>query len=271
VVDSFSQGRIFLAGDAAHITPPFVGQGLVAGLRDAANLCWKLAWVLQERAEPRILDSYDQERRPHAKAMINMAKLMGKLVMPRNAAFALLVHGFMRLTRLIPPLRAQFEELEIKPKNIFRRGLFVTKRSASKLRHGAVLPQGWVRQGSGTIRLSDDVLGKGLALIGFGRDAGAVLDAETARAFTAAGGSIVQISHRGQRLHLSQEGSWEDLDGTFMPRAVPFGWAAVVRPDRTILHDGPVSDANRLVQESLALLGKPVATATPPLQSALRI
>ncbi|PMX93316.1 FAD-dependent monooxygenase, partial [Pseudomonas sp. GW460-13] len=47
IVDRFSRGRAFLVGDAAHITPPFVGQGLVAGLRDVANLCWKLAWVVQ--------------------------------------------------------------------------------------------------------------------------------------------------------------------------------------------------------------------------------
>ena len=83
-VDAFSKGRVFLAGDAAHITPPFVGQGLVAGLRDAANLCWKLAWVVKGRADPGILDTYDEERRPHAKAMINLAKFMGKLVMPRT-------------------------------------------------------------------------------------------------------------------------------------------------------------------------------------------
>ena len=80
---AFRKGRVFLAGDAAHITPPFVGQGLVAGLRDAANLSWKLAWVLQGRAAPSILDSYDEERRPHAKAMIDLAKFMGRLIMPR--------------------------------------------------------------------------------------------------------------------------------------------------------------------------------------------
>ena len=121
-VDAFSKGRVFLAGDAAHITPPFVGQGLVAGLRDAANLCWKLAWVVQGRADPGILDTYDEERRPHAKAMINLAKFMGKLVMPRSGVVALLTHGLMRLSRLVPRLRAQFEELQIKPKNAFRQG-----------------------------------------------------------------------------------------------------------------------------------------------------
>ena len=63
---SFSKGRCFLAGDAAHVTPPFAGQGLVAGLRDVANLAWKLAWVVRGQADERILDSYDAERRPHA-------------------------------------------------------------------------------------------------------------------------------------------------------------------------------------------------------------
>jgi len=254
VVDHFSQGRVFLAGDAAHITPPFVGQGLVAGLRDAANLSWKLAWVLQGRATPRILDSYDQERRPHARAMINFAKFMGKLVMPRNIGLALLVHGLMRATRLIPPLRAQFEELEMKPKNIFRSGLFATGRSASKLRRGAPFPQGWVRGGD-TICLSDDALGPGLVLVGFGLNAAAELDTETARAFAAAGGSIIQITHRGQNLHLAPGNHWEDLDGAFLPRAVPFGWVALVRPDRTVLHDGPTREANRIVHEGLTLLG----------------
>ncbi|WP_215199522.1 FAD-dependent monooxygenase, partial [Escherichia coli] len=68
---------------------------LVAGLRDAANLAWKLAWVLQGRAAPAILDSYDSERRPHAREMIDLAKFMGRLIMPRNAWLALFGHGLM--------------------------------------------------------------------------------------------------------------------------------------------------------------------------------
>ncbi|MBV8467463.1 MAG: bifunctional 3-(3-hydroxy-phenyl)propionate/3-hydroxycinnamic acid hydroxylase [Burkholderiales bacterium] len=261
VVDSFRRGRIFLAGDAAHITPPFVGQGLVAGLRDAANLSWKLAWVLQKRASASVLDSYDMERRPHAKAMINMAKLMGKLVMPRNLGLALLVHGLMKVSRLIPRLRAQFEELEIKPKPIFRQGLFALAKTKRALRTGGLFPQGWVRGTDGSIRLSDDVLGQDLALVGFGCDVAAALGSDTADAFAAAGGKVVQITHRGQRLHIAREASWEDLDGTFLPRTMPLGWVAVVRPDRTILHAGHASYADQLIWESLLLLGVPVNAA----------
>ena len=260
--EAFSKGRVFLAGDAAHVTPPFVGQGLVSGLRDAANLCWKLAWVIQGRADPKILDSYDQERRPHAKAMIDMAKLMGKLVMPRNAAVALLTHGFMRLTRFVPPLRRHFEELHIKPKNAFSAGLFVRNDAGATLTRGAVLAQGRVRGVDGVIRLSDDVMGPGLTLIGFGHDPQPHLAGDLLRRFTAAGGKVVQIAHRGQRLHVVPERCWEDLEGVFLPGVARVGWAAMIRPDRTILHDGPINEVDRLVRESLDLLGVPTNQAT---------
>jgi 3-(3-hydroxy-phenyl)propionate hydroxylase len=268
-VNAFSSGRVFLVGDAAHITPPFVGQGLVAGLRDAANLCWKLAWTIHGRTAPQILETYDQERRPHVKAMINFARLMGKLVMPRNRGAAFLTHGLLRVMRRVPRLRAYFEELGVKPKNACRRGLFVRGCTRSRLTRGAVIPQGWVRGADGTTCLSDDVLGTGLALIVFGSDAGAALDAEAAAAFAAAGGAIVQITHRGQRLRPAQRGSWEDLDGVFLPRAVPFGWAAVVRPDRMVIHDGPATDANGLVRESLALLGFPINATAFSVENAI--
>jgi 3-(3-hydroxy-phenyl)propionate hydroxylase len=271
VAREFSKGRVFLAGDAAHITPPFVGQGLVAGLRDAVNLCWKLAWVIQGRAAESILDSYNQERRPHAEAMISLAKFMGKMVMPRNAIAAVLIHGIMRLVRLIPPIRRQFDDQGVKPKNEFYKGLFMKKSAGSKLVRGGVLPQGWVRGADGSMLLSDDVFGTSLTLIGFGSDAAAALDERTHRAFTAAGGKIVQIAHRGQHLHLVPERCWEDLEGAFMPKSVPFGWAAIVRPDRTIINDGPVTEASRLVSESLALLGAPLAPATSSLGTAVSI
>lgn len=249
--DQFQKGRVFLAGDAAHITPPFVGQGLVAGLRDAANLSWKLAAVVHGRAEPGILSTYDQERRPHARAMIGLAKLMGRMVMPRNAVVALLTHGTVRLLRLIPPLRNFIDDLGIKPKNQFAKGLFV--RGRARLKRGGQIPQGWIRRSNGEIGLSDAALDGGLTLVGFGVDPQALLAASQRQAWEAAGGRYLQACHRSQSLHRGPH-AVEDLDGALIPGAAPFGWIAVVRPDRVVLHDGPSTDAIRIVEESLSLL-----------------
>ena len=73
----FQTGRVFLLGDAAHLTPPFIGQGLAAGLRDADNLAWKLAYVLTGQAGEDLLASYDTERRPHAEALVKKAVRVG--------------------------------------------------------------------------------------------------------------------------------------------------------------------------------------------------
>ncbi len=263
-VERFQKGRVFLAGDAAHITPPFAGQGLVAGLRDAMNLCWKLTWVLRGRAAPRILETYDQERRPHAKAMIALARWLGRIIMPTSRAQALATGVLMRGLRLIPPARSYLEELKIKPQNEFDRGLFVERRRRglrgrptqpkTQLTRGAMFPQAWCQRGSDGC-WSDDALGDGLTLIGFGIDPEPYLGSSAA-AFSAAGGACIQLCHRGQRIHRSDgDNVWEDISGAFIPGIAPIGWAAVVRPDRTILHDGPVTEAARLVGETLALLG----------------
>jgi 3-(3-hydroxy-phenyl)propionate hydroxylase len=175
----------------------------------------------------------------------------------------------MRLSRLTPAMRRYFDDLGVKPKNAFARGLFARGRSGAKLVRGGQLPQGWVRDGRGGLALSDDVLGPGFTLIGFGK--AAELSPDLKRAFAASGGRIVQIAHRGQGLHLTQGGAFEDLEGVFLPGAAPFGWAAVVRPDRTVLHDGPVAEAERIVRESLELIGAPAAAPAPALQPAYSV
>ena len=77
LASAFRLGRVFLLGDAAHLTPPFIGQGLAAGLRDADNLSWKIAHVLTGHAGAGLLDSYQTERRPHARAMVKKAVMIG--------------------------------------------------------------------------------------------------------------------------------------------------------------------------------------------------
>ncbi len=73
-------GRVFLLGDACHQTPPFLGQGMCAGIRDAANLAWKLAMVIQDGAPDTLLDSYEQERQPHVRTLVATAKDFGLII-----------------------------------------------------------------------------------------------------------------------------------------------------------------------------------------------
>ncbi|MFM2278270.1 MAG: hypothetical protein RLZZ444_501 [Pseudomonadota bacterium] len=259
VARQFSKGPVFLVGDAAHITPPFVGQGLVAGLRDAANLSWKIAWAVKGQAGGAILKTYDEERRPHAIAMINLAKLMGKLIMPRTAVLAFLSHGFMRAIRHIPFVGDLLEELEIKPKNHFKTGLFRKSKRTSKLVAGALIPQGWVRSQDGRIGLSDDTFGSGFALVGFGCDPNEKLAPETASRFAAMGGKVLQIAYRGQRLGLRPNETYEDLEGTFLPGVTRAGTVAIIRPDRIIMHAGPANEVTRIVTECLDLLQAPLS------------
>jgi 3-(3-hydroxy-phenyl)propionate hydroxylase len=98
VADRWRDGRVFLLGDAAHQTPPFIGQGMCAGIRDAANLVWKLALVLDGKADDRLLDTYEAERRPHARRVVQLAIGVGammtggprRLTGPRNALIRLI-------------------------------------------------------------------------------------------------------------------------------------------------------------------------------------
>ncbi len=254
VAEKFKVGRVLLAGDAAHITPPFVGQGLVSGLRDVANLAWKLSWVCDGLARPALLDTYDQERRPHAKAMIDLAKMMGRLVMPSNHAAAFMTHGSMSLMTRIPRLKRLFENLEIKPANRFKAGCFVKPVRGAKLRRGEPLPQVWLKpQAGGEVVLSDDVLGTGLVMVGFGIDPSAGLAPALTQAWAESGGRFIQIDPRGQMARTSALSRWEDLSGALMPSVVAIGWLAIIRPDKVVMHDGPNTEASALLKQAMSL------------------
>ncbi|SDA93802.1 bifunctional 3-(3-hydroxy-phenyl)propionate/3-hydroxycinnamic acid hydroxylase [Sinorhizobium sp. NFACC03] len=242
---SFHSGRVFLVGDAAHITPPFVGQGLVSGLRDAANLSWKLAFVVRGDAGAHILDSYDAERRPHSKAMINLARMMGKLIMPRNRFAAFASHGTIKLMRTIPGLRGVLEEQGIRPANRYRRGLFLKSARGDCPKPGYLLPQVWLVDRQGNQQRSDDVLGRNFALVGFGTDPEQYLDAYSHCILSSLEASKIWIAKPDQAL---------TGPGAFMPKkAAPVphagtGNVVFVRPDRVVMAAGRAEEVNQMLR-----------------------
>jgi 3-(3-hydroxy-phenyl)propionate hydroxylase len=165
MADRWRDGRIFLVGDAAHLTPPFAGQGMNSGIRDAHNLAWKLAAVIQTRLGPRLLETYEQERRKHAWEMILLALRMGKVMMPRGRRNAFALQAAFRLLSVVPPARAYFAEMKYKPKPRFDAGFLVGggKSGAAQL-IGRLLPQPKVHC-AGHDGLLDDFLGNGFALL----------------------------------------------------------------------------------------------------------
>ena len=167
MADRWRRGRVFLAGDAAHLMPPFAGQGMNSGLRDAHNLAWKLAAVSSGRLGDRLLDTYEIERRDHAAEMTRLAIRMGYVMMPRGRLQAFAVRTFFRALALYPAARSYFAEMKYKPKPKFQRGFLINPGNAAASRQslvGKLFPQALVMTASG-FALLDDVLGDGFALV----------------------------------------------------------------------------------------------------------
>ncbi len=173
----FQTGRVFLLGDAAHLTPPFIGQGLAAGLRDADNLAWKLAYVLTGRAGEDLLASYDTERRPHAKALVKKAVRVGwamtggqdRAAAVRRIALAAAVRS-ERVCQAMgstatPRLRAG--ALQRPPRRLILSGI------PSALRIGGLIPNPLVSAGDGPpVRLDAILAGRTAVLTARRPDAG---------------------------------------------------------------------------------------------------
>jgi 3-(3-hydroxy-phenyl)propionate hydroxylase len=161
VADRWRAGRVFLAGDAAHLSPPFIGQGLGLGLRDVHQLTWKLADVLAGAAAEELLDSYQAEREPHARALIGVARLLGRLMTRGGRAGDLARRGALAVVRRVPAAARLATDSRTPPltgPDVERRG-----RPGRRL-GGTLVPQPEVVVDGRRCRL-DDVLGAGTAEI----------------------------------------------------------------------------------------------------------
>jgi 3-(3-hydroxy-phenyl)propionate hydroxylase len=158
VADRWRTGRVLLAGDAAHLTPPFVGQALGLGLRDVHQLVWKLARVLEGED---LLDTYQREREPHARALIRVALLLGALMTGGGRAAALVRTPAARLAVRLPVVRALGVSSTTPP---LRGGPLVDRSGPGRRLAGALLPQPAVDV-DGRRLLLDDVLGDGPARV----------------------------------------------------------------------------------------------------------
>ncbi|MEU6653715.1 bifunctional 3-(3-hydroxy-phenyl)propionate/3-hydroxycinnamic acid hydroxylase [Streptomyces sp. NPDC046900] len=163
VADRWRKGRIFLLGDAAHLTPPFIGQGMGSGLRDAHNLAWKLARVLTGRANEVLLNTYQVERRRHARQLIRTAVNIGVLMtgggtgtaLARNAVLPAIARlpgaSGLVLSAVSPPLRPG--------------PLVSSRRRLGHPRPGTLCPQPLIPGSDGSQRPLDDLLGEDFALL----------------------------------------------------------------------------------------------------------
>lgn len=157
IADRWRRGRVFVLGDAAHLTPPFVGQGLCTGLRDAHNLTWKLARVLQQGADERLLGTYERERKPHARQVIRLAVAAGWAMTGGQDRAAALRRAAVGAVCRVPGVTG-----------LANRNLSHPLPTGPLIRRGRLggthCPQPWVSAERAQARL-DDVLGDSFALL----------------------------------------------------------------------------------------------------------
>ena len=164
VADRWRVGRVFLAGDAAHAMPPWIGQGMSAGVRDVSNLCWKLAAVLRGQAPESLLDSYQAERKPHVTEVTRRAVLVGRVINERRRAVASLRNHVLRALSKVPGLVTRAQRFWWIPDARYRDGFLATGHPAV----GWQLPQPWVRDATGATVRFDDAVGGQWALLHIG-------------------------------------------------------------------------------------------------------
>lgn len=252
VARRFVEGRVVLVGDAAHLMPPWAGQGMNTGVRDATNVAWKLAAAVTGRAHPRILSTYDRERRAHAKAMVDLSDTFGRVVSPTSPWVTRPRDALLRGLGLAPAVRDWFLQMRFKPMPRYGEGGVVlgdgvdggarSRRSRQAGAVGCMLIQPKVELSDGRTVLLDDALGTWFTLVGYGTDPLIHLDAGS-RAFWDRIGTryVTVVESRSGRSRAQRPVSGtdsvvvEDIDGSLRDWfAAQPGTVAVVRPDRYV-------------------------------------
>lgn len=218
LADRWREGRLLIAGDAAHVMPPFMGQGMCAGLRDDWNLAWKLGLILDGRADDRLLDTYQPERRPHVSDVIDLSMFLGKIIcIPDPVKAAERDHAFF--TGQVPP-PAPFPHLT---DGFLRRDASGAVQASA----GLLSPHGTVSQAGRTARF-DELTGVGFKLITRNKLSLEGLGAAQKTALQAMGAAPIWMSDRSE----TSLDATVDLDGKFLPFMAEHGLEAMlVRPD----------------------------------------
>jgi len=175
VAEHYRRGRVFLVGDAAHLMPPFSGQGLNAGLRDANNIAWKLLDVLAGRGTEALLDSYEAERRTHGAKMVTVSRRTGAVVMAVGTLRTRLRDAAFRTVSIVPRINDYLRNMRfITPPN-YADGVAVPAPDKAAPLAGVVgrpLGQPTVTFSDGTTGGLDRALGGGWGLVHLGDGAG---------------------------------------------------------------------------------------------------
>ncbi len=179
IAGAFRCGRLMLAGDAAHLMPVWQGQGYNSGIRDAANLGWKLAAVVNGQADDALLDTYDVERRKHARAMIDLSTMVGRVISPTNPRVAAVRDRVIRAASVVPSLKRYVLEMRFKPMPRYEQGaVFHAEPDSDTSPVGTLFVQPRVDTRDRSDVLLDDVLGAGFAVLCWNNNPRALLGAD---------------------------------------------------------------------------------------------